>query len=209
MQVFLVHGMGRTPRSLALLAWRLERAGMRTARFGYNVRAQPLAHITERFVQFVRERASAPYAIVGHSLGNVIARAAWPELPHGLSHLVMLAPPNQPSKLATYFGAHRVLGGVFRALTRDAGARVADPEFYASLPIPTVPTTVFAGTVGPRAAWLPHGGAITDGVVALDETHLPGADHREVAAIHTLIMNDAEVTRAIVELLSAPAPAPV
>lgn len=203
MHVFLVHGMGRSPRSLALLAWRLERAGMRTTRFGYEVRSQPLAHIAARFAQFVAERACGPYAIVGHSLGNVIARAAWPDLPPGLTRLVMLAPPNQPSKLAAYMGSHPVLGGVFRALTRDAGERVADPEFYASLPIPPVPTVIFAGTRGPRAEWLPHGGAITDGVVALDETHLPGADHRQVAAIHTLIMNDAEVTRAIVELLSA------
>ena len=203
MIVFLVHGMGRTPRSFALLAWRLERAGLRTSRFGYRVRDEDLHPIADRFAAFVRERAAGDrYVIVGHSLGNVIARLASPRLPAGLASLVMLAPPNRPSRLAALLGEHPVAGDLFRALTGDAGQRLADPDFYASLPVPAVPTLVLAGTSGPRAGWLPFGGSASDGIVSVEETYLDGAEHREVRAIHTLIMNDAEVTRAIVELVS-------
>ena len=199
MQVFLVHGMGRTPRSFALLSWRLARAGMQVSSFGYRVREHDLTSIAARFAAHVEERAAGPYAVIGHSLGNVVARLASPDLPPGLAHLVMLAPPNRPPRLASLLRDH----GVFRALTQDAGQRLADAAFYDALPIPAVPTVVFAGTAGPRAAWLPLGDDVSDGVVALEETRLPGADHREVAALHTFIMNDAEVTKTIVELLGS------
>lgn len=190
MHVFLVHGMGRTHRSLALLALRFERGGLSTSRFGYDVRRETLAEIAARFTEHVRTRAGgAPYGIVGHSLGNVIARLASPALPTGLSGLVMLAPPNRPPILATLM-RDRLL---FRALARDAGQRLADPAFYEALPVPAVPTLVFAGTAGPRAHWLPFRGAASDGVVAVDETPLEGAEHRTVPALHTFIMNDARV----------------
>ena len=199
MQAFLVHGMGRSPRSLLLLAMRLERAGIHTSRFGYSVMQHDLAAIAARFTEHVRERANGPYAIIGHSLGNVIARLASPTLPAGLTKLAMLAPPNQPPRIATYFQTHPL----YRALTKDAGQRLADRAFYDALPVPNVPTLVFAGTVGPRARWLPFGGAPSDGVVAVDETHLPGAEHREVPVIHTLIMNDARVAIEIAKFLRA------
>lgn len=198
MQAFLVHGMGRSPRSLLLLAMRLERAGIRTSRFGYSVLAHNLDEIAGRFARHVHERAAGgPYAIVGHSLGNVIARMASPRLPPGLARLAMLAPPNRSPRLARYFETHPL----YRALTRDAGQRLADASFYDALPVPAVPTLVFAGTVGPRARWLPFEGAPSDGVVAVDETHLPGAEHREVPVIHTLIMNDARVAAEITKFL--------
>lgn len=202
-QIFLVHGMGRTPRSLALLAWRLERAGLRTSRFGYRVRGQPLDQIAARFASHVREHAMGPYAIVAHSLGNVITRLASPQLPEGFAHFVMLAPPNSSPRLARLLGQHGLARGIFGALTEDAGVRLASPAFYETLPIPRVPTLIFAGTAGPRATWLPFAGARSDGIVAVDETHLPGAEHREVDAIHTFIMNDASVTQAIVDFVSA------
>ena len=198
-QAFLVHGMGRSPRSLLLLAMRLERAGIHTSRFGYSVLSHDLDEIAERFRRHVHERATGSYAIVGHSLGNVIARMASPRLPPGLTHLAMLAPPNRPPRLALALEKHPL----YRVLTRDAGQRLANAAFYESLPVPAVPTLVFAGTVGPRARWLPFAGAASDGVVAVDETHLPGAEHREVPVIHTLIMNDARVASEITRFLRA------
>lgn len=196
-----MHGMGRSPRSFFLLAARLERAGIHTSRFGYSVLRHDLDAIAGRFAAHVRERAEGPYAIVGHSLGNVIARMASPRLPPGLTRIAMLAPPNRPPRMAAWLAAHPL----YRALTRDAGQRLADDAFYASLPVPSVPTLVFAGTQGPRARWLPLGTVASDGVVAVDETHLPGAEHHEVTAIHTLIMNDARVAERIARFLREPA----
>jgi len=201
-QVFLVHGMGRTPRSLGLLAWRLERTGLRTSCFAYQVREQSLEQIAARFAAHVREHAIGRYAIIGHSLGNVIARLASPRLPEGFAHFVMLAPPNRPSRLARLLGEHDLTRSVFSAFTRDAGKCLASPAFYERLPVPSVPTLIFAGTSGPRTKWLPFAGAISDGIVALEETFLPGAEHHEIAAIHTFIMNEASVAKAIVKFVA-------
>lgn len=211
MHVFLIHGMGRTHVSLSLLARRLERAGHRVALFDYFVMCESLESIAARFIDFVTAAgAHEPFAVVGHSLGNVIARMCLPALAPSeptpseptpaLRGLVMLAPPNEPPVLARVLGRNLL----FRALTRDAGRRLADLAFYDRLPIPSVPTLVVAGTRGPRAAWLPFKGEPSDGVVRVRETYLRGAtraEHVEVAALHTFIMNHADATRAVLGFL--------
>jgi len=200
-KVFLLHGMGRTRASLLILRARLAAGGLEPRLFGYSVARESFDEIVARFVAMATEalRASEPYALVGHSLGNVIARAALPRLPEGLERMVMLAPPNRPPRLASKLAANPL----FSWLTGDAGQRLASPDFYASLPVPRVPVLVLAGTGGPRAAWL-HGDEPTDGVVAVSETQLEGAEVVTVSAIHTLIMNDRAVARATVDFLSVP-----
>jgi pimeloyl-ACP methyl ester carboxylesterase len=202
----LIHGMGRTSVSLALLAARLRAAGHSTSSFGYFVSRDALDVIADRFVQHIARSGGVDdeFAVVGHSLGCVVTRMVLDRLP-GLQRVVMLAPPNQPPALA------RVLqhNAVFRALTQDAGRRLADTEgFYAVLPTPTLPTLVLAGTGGPRFARSPWQGAVNDGIVAVDETHLgdaaalPLAQHVLVPAVHTLIMNSAEATGHILRFLA-------
>jgi len=92
---------------------------------------------------------------------------------------------------------------VFKALTRDAGRKLLDAAFYERLPLPTCPTLVIAGTRGPTARWLPFRGEPSDGVVRVEETRLPGVPHVEVPAIHTFIMNDADVARLALRFLDA------
>jgi hypothetical protein len=204
MKVFLIHGMGRTTASLFLLRMRLARAGHTPHVFGYSVARESFARIVERFVATVAGavRSHEPYAILGHSLGNVIARAASPALPRGLARLVMLAPPNNAPILA------RKLDGnpVFELLAGDAGRRLRDATFYDTLPVPPVPTLVIAGTGGPRLRFHPHGEEPSDGVVTVAETRLRGAEHREVPCLHTFIMNNAAVARLALEFLSSSVP---
>ncbi len=202
MRVFLIHGMGRTQVSMALLARRLRAAGHHTSSYSYYVSRDPLARIAEGLVTHV-ERAlddghDRQFAVIGPSLGNIVTRMALPRL-QGLRRVVMLAPPNHPPVLA------RTLQGnpLFRALARDAGQKLSDEDFYRRLPIPTAPTLIVAGTRGPRAPWLPFAGRASDGVVGVDETRLPGVEHVEVPAIHTFIMNDAEVARLTLRFLEA------
>ncbi len=193
MRVVLIHGMGRTSTSLALLSRRLRNAGHLTSSFGYFVSRAPLDVIADNFVAHIdRHTQGEPFAIVGHSLGNVVTRLALSRLPQ-LERIVMLAPPNQPPALA------RILkdNPLFRALTRDAGQRLADATaFYASLPVPQMPVLIVAGTLGAKLAGGPWQGP-TDGIVGLEETRLPSApnvEHVTVPAMHTLIMNSAVVT---------------
>ena len=98
MRVILIHGMARSPLSMAPLAARLKAAGHQPSLFGYSVTFQNLDAIAERFAEKVHavvdDGDSDGYAVIGHSLGNVITRMASPELPDGFRRFAMLAPPN-------------------------------------------------------------------------------------------------------------------
>lgn len=210
---------------MAILAWRLERAGHASHLFGYQVVTDDLESIADRLVERVvevleedaQERTAStddasalpepvPYAIIGHSLGNVITRLASPSLAPGWARFILLAPPNRPSTLALGLRHNRL----FRMLTGDTGRRLADPAFFDHLPVPDVPSLVIAGTAGPRAAWLPLGDTPNDGIVTAAETRLAGVPHIEVPALHTFLMNRKDVLDAILAFLDtgqAPAPA--
>ncbi len=196
MNIILVHGMFRSRASLVLLRLRLARAGHEPSLFGYSVATETFSGIVERFLQLAA-RLDAPFAIVGHSLGGVIARAATPSLPAGLARIVMLGTPNCRPELARRFSRYSVF-----AVAGDSGRRLADEAFWNTLPTPKVPTLVVAGTAGPR--WGPLGDRPSDGVVAVDETRLEGAEHREVPCLHTFIMNSPEVARLTTRFIGEP-----
>ncbi len=203
MRVFLIHGMGRSSASMALLGRRLRQAGHTTSSFGYLVSRQSIETIVDGWVAHIDAKEDNVddddgFAVVGHSLGNIITRKALPRLP-GLKRLVMLAPPNHPPALARALER----SPVFRALTQDAGKKLLDDDnFYAALPVPQVPTLVIAGDGGPRFARSPWKGAANDGVVSVDECKLDGAEFVVVDAIHTLIMNQRDVTGLVLRFLS-------
>ena len=201
MRIFLIHGMGRTPASMWVLDRRLRAAGYRPSLFGYFVTVSDLAAIAARFRRHVERVRAADaarpddrgYAIVSHSLGGIITRLVAPELPSGWRAFIMLAPPNRPPAVVT-----DVIGGLrlFRLFTQDAGEKLRDPAFYRDLPRPPVPTQVVAGTGGPRLAKL-HLDAPNDGVLRAAETRLEGTEHVEVDAVHTFLMNRADVLATI------------
>jgi pimeloyl-ACP methyl ester carboxylesterase len=204
-RVFLLHGMARTVVSMAVLAHRLERAGHRPNLFGYHVLVQSLDEIAARFRDRVRrvvagDGPGATFAIVGHSLGGVVARMAGPQLPPGLARLVLLASPARPPATALALEANPL----FRHLARDAGRRLRDPAFFESLPRPQVPTLVIAGTRGPTSPRLPYAGAPNDGIVRVSETAIDGAEQLRVHGVHTFLMNRKDVFEAIQKFLTSP-----
>lgn len=203
-RVFLIHGMGRSPASLAFLGLRLRAEGYLVSSFGYSVRKTPLDVIADRFRTHVAKIVSTDspgeaYAIVSHSLGGIITRLASPRLPPGFGKLAMLAPPNRPPVLARQLEDLPI----FQALTGDAGQRLADPEFYAQLPVPDVETVIFAGDAAKKIDVLPFDGAAADGIVSVEETKLPNVRHRVFPAWHTFIMNHPEVVDALLEFLGS------
>ena len=200
MQTILIHGMGRTRWSMLQLGHRLRRRGHTVLTFGYSVReafdAIPLRLAGEVRVFVGRE----PYALVGHSLGGVIARAALPlleDLPP--RRLVMLGTPNRSPRLA-----RRLCRNLFyRALFGDCGQRLADPAFYRALPVPGLPTTLIAGTWGWHGPFSPFGREANDGTVALSEILLrPGDRAVEAATFHGGLIHSARVAWIIGEILA-------
>lgn len=202
MRILLVHGLGRTPLSMALLARRLRAAGHAPATFGYAGWASSYDAIRQRLAARVTDAdaAGTPWVALGHSLGGLLLRdAIAAAAPAQLAHLIMLATPNQLPRLAPR--ATRV--APFRWFTGECGLRLATPGYFASLPTPTVPHTIIAGTRGLTGRWSPFGDESNDGVVAVSETVLD-PDHPPllVPAAHTFIMNDRTVQATILEILA-------
>lgn len=202
MRVLLVHGLGRTPLSMALLARRLRRGGHMPESFGYLPTTSSYDVICRRLDARVRsaDTGKAPWVAIGHSLGGLLLRdAITTAAPAHLAHLVMLATPNRLPRMATH--ASRV--APFRWFAGECGQRLATPGYFARLPELRVPYTVFAGTRGIRGRWSPFGDDPNDGIVAVSETVLdPESPPVLVSASHTFIMNHALVQATILEILA-------
>jgi alpha-beta hydrolase superfamily lysophospholipase len=201
MNLLLLHGQGRTNNAMRLLGARLRRLGHHVGYFGYNTRSdEKFYEIAQRLIVTIKSMpADEPYALVGHSMGGLLSRASLPALEdHPPFHLFLLASPSRPPRLASRAARSRL----YRRITNDCGQQVARAEFYQNLPMPTVPTTIIAGTGGPQSRWLPYGYEANDMAMSVDETRL-GPDHEviQVPSIHTFIMNSHHTFQHIARVL--------
>jgi Alpha/beta hydrolase family len=200
MNILLLHGQGRTTNAMRLLGIRLYGLGHHVQYFRYYTRTEKFTEIVERLVHTIKALPyDQPYALVGHSMGGLLARASLPALQDHLPfHLVLLASPSRPPRLAPR--AKR--NPIYRYLTYDCGQQVANAEFYKVLPMPTIPTTIIAGSGGPRARWLPYGYEANDGAMSVQETYLgPEYEVIQVPSIHTFIMNSRQTLHHIDRVL--------
>ncbi|HEY9880469.1 MAG TPA: alpha/beta hydrolase [Leptolyngbyaceae cyanobacterium] len=182
------------------LEQRLRRAGYATEHFGYFAIAESFDSIVERLHLKLQQIAwQGPYAVVAHSLGGILTRAALalgqvrdPE------QIVMLGTPNQPPRLALH--AWRV--PPFRWFTGQCGFKLTCTQFYGGLPMVQSPYTIVAGTLGPRGPLSPFGDEVNDGIVALSETRiLPHDAVVQLPVWHTFMMNDSRVQDVVIQSL--------
>ncbi len=134
--VALVHGYLANTFMLAPLGWRLRRQGYATTAWGYwNMRCSLLVHAA-RFAKELEALDANPATdtlhLVTHSMGGIIARAALDRFrPRKLGRIVMLAPPNKGSFVATM--AAGTFGRVFKPV---AELSTAHDSLVNSLPMP-------------------------------------------------------------------------
>lgn len=202
MRALLVHGMGRTPASMLVLARRLRQAGLTTAQFGYVPAVERYDRIVDRLVGRVSAMATDPdYIVIGHSLGGLLLRSALARLEPTLPqprHLFMLATPNRSPRLARRW--HRNVA--YRLYTGDAGQLLADAERVQSIPLPAVPYTIIAGTSGTRRPWSAFRDEPNDWIVGLSEVHLRDDDRIiELPVGHTFMMNSRAVAEEVVSCM--------
>ena len=202
--VVLLHGLGRTRRSLAGLKRALDDAGYTTWSRTYPSRRMTIADLADEVAGWIREDlGEGPHLAVTHSMGGVVLRHLADRLTWRRS--VMLAPPNRGSRVARTL--HR--NGLFRWWFGPAVDQLASPTDW---PIPTWPCAVIAGTAGTTLNNVPSWGIRAlrimptdtphDGTVAVDEARLPGmTDFATVAASHTWIMNHPDTRRLILGYL--------
>jgi hypothetical protein len=189
--------MGRTPAAMSILAARLRASNIRPHLFGYSVTFERWDECIQRYKNFIEKRVKTKdYIIVGHSLGTVLTRAALPGLTHKPTACFFLAPPTRVSKAARNFAHHRLI----QLFMGDIGKVLASKQFMESLPLPGVPTKIYAGIAGPRGRYSPFGEEPNDGLLTVKETLLPSVPLQTVPSIHTFIMNSRIVAQDIVKI---------
>jgi pimeloyl-ACP methyl ester carboxylesterase len=197
MRAILIHGMGRTPVAMLVLATRLRAAGIRSSLFGYVAAFERFGACAKRLEKFIEKQAAdEEFIVVGHSLGTVLARAALPNLIRKPRAFFMLAPPTQACLAARKFASFKV----FRLFTGEMGQLLASKKFMDALPLPDVPTKIYSGSGGPRGRGSPFGDAPNDGVLLVSETTLPGVPMQTLPVIHTFMMNQRVVAQDIVRI---------
>lgn len=200
MQILLIHGLARTSFSLRNLERRLQQAGHSTTQFSYLAFAETFDQIAQRLSRRLWElEQQGPYAVVAHSLGGVLIRAALGlgegTHPH---HVVMLGTPNQPPRLAPL--AWKV--PPFQWFTGQCGQNLTCAKFYQHLPPLPTDYTIIAGTRGPRGPLSPFGDEINDGIVALSETKIRDTDTVvQLPVWHTFMMNNPDLQRVVINAL--------
>ena len=198
--VVLLHGLGRTSASLRRLAQALEAEGHPTLNLDYPSRRCDVrtcaAHVFPTIAAF-RERAGRDVALLGHSMGGLVARVVASDPRLTIRALVMLAPPNGGSEVADLVSRFALGRLLFGPALDDLRTTTA-----ASLPKPACPIGVIAGT----RSYVPFASRFIagrhDGLVSLDHARLEGADWMTVEAGHAFLMNHPDVVSATTAFLA-------
>ena len=203
MRILFVHGMGRSPLSGWPMLRQLKQAGLETTSFAYATSLESFSAITTRLSACIHQLASqGEYALIGHSLGGVLIRAALDTLPPGTrqpDRVFLLGSPLRASRLA------RSLQGnlLYRMLTRDCGQLLASEQGMQAISPLAAPST---GIFGVRRLALkrgPFGDEANDGVVAVSEIAADWiSDQVRIPVIHTLLPSSRLVARIILERLA-------
>lgn len=190
--VVLLHGLGRTHRSMNPLRRHVEALGYTTWSRTYPSRRGTIGDIADEVAGWIRrDLGDRPLVGITHSMGGILVRYMRDSLPW--RGVMMLAPPNQGSVVAAHLGG----SPLFRWVYGPAGCELGDG---AAWPPPPEPFAVVAGTRGPSwgnlPSWLIRGmrlmpaGEPHDGTVRVAETRLDGmVGFAEVDASHTFLMN--------------------
>lgn len=197
--VILIHGLGRTYRSMWDMEEKLREAGYHTVNVDYPSRKKTIEEIAGEYVPKAIEECQIYNAqaihFVTHSLGGIITRKAMKDnRPELLGRVVMLSPPNKGSNIADALKGR----WFYRWINGPAGQQLSTAAD--SLPNTLGPVDYPVGIITGNdpaffdiwfTTFIP---GINDGKIAVSQTRLDGmADFMVVSESHTYIMDADQV----------------
>lgn len=202
--VVLLHGLGRTTRSMAFLERRLAGAGYHVVNLPYPSRKKKIETLVEMLQEKLQTNnlhEATRLHFVTHSLGGILVRAYLAaNRPANLGRVVMLSPPNKGSKMVDFLEGSSLFIYFFGPAAAELGT---GPD---SLPNRLGPADyevgIIAGsrTIDPISSWLIDGN--DDGRISIDQAKLEGmADFRVVKASHAFIMTKKNVAAEVLFFL--------
>ena len=200
--IIVVHGLGRTSASMAILVSRLKLAGFRVVSFGYPSTSEPMEALVDRLhteVEVCCADEAEPVHFVTHSMGGVLVRSYLDRRPGlHLGRVVMLSPPNQGSEIIDAFADSPLL----QRIVGPAGSQLGTTGFVSQLGPVRFDLGIVTGdrSMNPLGSWLIPGP--DDGKVGVEQARVEGAtDFMVVSATHTFIMNRGTVAEEVVHFL--------
>ncbi len=199
--VVLLHGLGRTNRSMDSIARAARAEGYRVANIHYPSRSRPIEELAAQAVpeglRQCRRAGATPINFITHSMGGLVLRyyLSEHEVPE-LGRAVMLAPPNQGSEIADLMQGNPLYD---RVNGPAGGQLVTGPDgMPARLGPVDFPLGVITGNErtpfdGWFATQIP---GENDGKVSVESAQVEGmTDFLILPVNHTFIVNDDEAIR--------------
>ena len=201
--VVLLHGLGRTERSMRSLEAALARSGFRVINLGYPSREHEVGELVDSVAAELARCcgvAGAPLDFVTHSMGGILVRAY--AAVHGsdrVGRVVMLSPPNRGSQVVD-----RLPDLVLELALGPASLQLGTDS--ASVPLRLPPVDFELGIITGSATlnplfshWLP---GQDDGRVSVRSAWVEGADELLVVPYtHTFIMHREQVIEQVLSFL--------
>jgi hypothetical protein len=200
--VILLHGLMRSSASMREMGSHLEdELGCKSICFEYASSRHPIGHHAQALAQFIDSLpAQQPIHLVGHSMGNIVARHYLGDLErsgHALKaqrvkSFVMLGPPNQGAAIARQLAKT----GVFGWIAGKGGIELGREwqELRTHLATPQCPFGIISGRLPDTIPYNPLVEGDSDFVVSVQETRLEGAaDILDVPRLHSVLMDCTEV----------------
>jgi alpha-beta hydrolase superfamily lysophospholipase len=160
--VFLLHGLGRSARSLEKLAAHLSSQGYSVVNVEYPTLEQSIEYLADEALhpEIERIRRSSPDKIhfVTHSMGGIVVRYYLQHHPlENLGRVVMLSPPNQGSELVDRMKSVPLIEKLLSPAARELGT---DRE---SLPVKLGRPAFELGVIAGKKSHNPLNSLIIDG----------------------------------------------
>jgi len=204
--VVLIHGLGRSGKSMRPVARFLKKNGYEPITLSYPSRKKDISSLVDEHIAPALDSLKAQYSplhFVTHSLGGILLRAylQTDSLP-AESKIIMLGPPNKGSEVNQFFQRF----GWYQHFDGPTGQQLG-VDSATSIPLQLEPVEATIGIIAGDASWelwsswwiIP---GKDDGKVAVESTKLPEmTDFVTVHRTHTFMMNAKEVHRYILNFL--------